>query len=277
MTQAQTEPECATKPRSPARSPARTGGAAPSTGRPRVSIITICKNAQDVIEETIASVQSQRDGSIEYIVIDGASTDGTRERIESRRDAIDTLVSEADSGVFEAMNKGASHATGDFLLFLNAGDTLLRPGTIRAAIGAIERAPHADVYHGDVVWFDPGSGRSEYKRAKPASRLNLYRGAISHQATLIRREAFERVGPYEESFRIGGDYEWSLRALHTHKLRFEILPVCVSVFMLGGLSSTESNRATMLDEFALARSRYYSRLDTLRIRAMVRFCKIFGI
>lgn len=247
------------------------------TDEPRISIITVCKNARYALIDTIESVRAQRYSNIEYIIVDGASTDGTHEVTEQFRDIINILRSEEDSGIFEAMNKGANLASGDFLLFLNAGDTLLRPETIEAVVGAIRRSKGADVYHGDIVLFDPKSGKSIYHSANEASRVSLFRGAMSHQAMLIRKSAFEKVGQYEQSYLIGGDYEWSLRAFHNFSLRFHIIRVCVSVFKLGGLSSIEQHQQTMRDEFCQARSKYYSRTDTLKIRAIVRFHKIFGI
>jgi glycosyltransferase involved in cell wall biosynthesis len=244
---------------------------------PRISIITVCKNARNALIDTIESVRAQRYPNIEYIVVDGASTDGTLEIADQFRDVINVFVSEDDSGIFEAMNKGAKLASGEFLLYLNAGDTLLRPETIEAVVGAIGRSKDADVYHGDIVIFDPESGQSVYHSAKEASRVSLFRGAMSHQAMLIRKSTFEKVGPYEQSFLIGGDYEWSLRAFHNFNLRFNVIRVCVSVFMLGGLSSTEQHQQTMHDEFRQCRSKYYSKIDTLKIRTIVRFHKIFGI
>ena len=244
---------------------------------PRISIITVCKNDRDALIDTIESVRAQRYSRIEYIIIDGASTDGTQDIIKQNQDVVSTFISEPDSGIFEAMNKGAKLATGDFLLFLNAGDTLIRPETIDALVDAVQRSQGADIYHGDILLFDPATGKSIYHSAKKASRVSLYRGAMSHQAMLISRSAFERVGPYEQSFLIGGDYEWSLRALHKLGVLFCAVPICVSVFKLGGLSTKSQHQQTMHDEFNLCRDRYYSRIDKLKIRTIVRFHKIFGI
>ncbi len=244
---------------------------------PRISIITVCKDARHTIPDTIESVRAQRYPNIEYIIVDGASTDGTQQIIEEYSDTIHISICEEDSGIFEAMNKGASIASGEFLLYLNAGDTLLRPETIESIIAAISRLPEADIYHGDIVWFDPRTGKSAYKSAKEVNRTYLFRGAMSHQAMLIRKSAFERVGQYEQSYMIGGDYEWSLRAFHEFNLRFQIIPVCFTVFELGGLSSTDTHRETMHDEFSHARNKYFSKFDTFKIRIIVRFQKIFGI
>jgi len=244
---------------------------------PRLSIITVCKNAESVIGSTITSVMEQSSSSIQFLILDGASTDETGSVIRQLgKDSIE-LISEPDNGIYHAMNKGIRHASGEFLLFLNAGDTLLHTQTVESLLCAIDRAPYADVYHAAVVWFDPRTGRSRYKPALRDSNTNLFRGSLNHQAMFIRRELFERFGAYDESFRLAGDYEWVLRAKRKHHCRFERLNACSSVFLLGGQSTSGEHDELIRSECKRSRDMYYGSWDKIKYRILIRVRKILGI
>jgi len=262
------------QPASPTRSPG-------SGGQPLVSVVTVCRNAEDVIAPTLASVLGQSYARIEQVIVDGASNDGTMRVVE--RAAADSdgriarVVSEPDDGIYQAMNKGVGLACGDLILFLNAGDTLLHADTVKAAVGAIGRAPRGDLYHAGVVWFDAGTGRSITKRMDRATRCNLYRGSLPHQGMFFRREAFARAGLYDESFRILGDYEWCLRAFLRHGCRFIPFDALISVFPEGGVSSGDRGDGRALRaEYERARSMHFGQLDAARCRAWIRVRKVLG-
>ena len=251
--------------------------------QPMVSVVTVCRNAEQMIGPTIASVLGQSYPRIEQIIIDGASTDGTMsvvEQVAKRSDPdgrISHLISEPDTGVYEAMNKGIGLASGDLILFLNAGDTLLHTETLTTAVKAIERSPLGDVYHAGVVWFDTSTGRSITKRVNRVTRCELYRGALPHQGVFFRREVFERFGLYNEDFRILGDYEWCLRALQQHDCRFTAFDAMITVYIEGGLSSGDRNGGHDLRaEQDRARAMHFSAWDAARYRAWIRVRKILG-
>jgi glycosyltransferase involved in cell wall biosynthesis len=254
-------------------------------GQPLVSVVTVCRNAEHAIGPTIASVLGQSYPRLEQIIVDGASTDGTMGVVERARaserwggDRIARVISEPDTGVYHAMNKGVGLASGDLLLFLNAGDTLLYPDTVAAAVGAIGRAAPGDVYHAGVVWFDPASGRSTTKRVNRVTRRGLYRGSLPHQGMFFRRDAFARVGPYDEGFRIVGDYEWCLRAFLRHGCGFIPLDALISVYPEGGLSSGDRGDGRELrGEYERARAMHFGAWDAARCRAWIRASKILGV
>src|SRR5687768_5526342 len=112
---------------------------------PVISVITVVFNGAALLERTIKSVRAQTLQDIEYIIIDGGSTDGTQEIIEKHRDAIDVFVSEKDAGIYDAMNKGLRAAKGEYVLFMNAGDELFDRHTLNAVFSV---SPGADVYYG---------------------------------------------------------------------------------------------------------------------------------
>ncbi len=244
----------------------------------RVSIITVCRNAADTITDTLVSVREQSCGALEHIVIDGASDDGTLAILEAHRDGLSQLVSEPDAGLYDAMNKGIALATGELVLFLNADDTLVHRTSIETALSAIDgHAGQADVFCGGVIWASPEEGWARPRRIRHINKAALYRGSLPHQAILVSRNAFDRVGPFDTAYRIVADYEWCLRAMFEHGCRFQGIDVLMSVFMQGGLSSGQDHAAQMEHEYRQARDRYFKGVDALRCTAQLRARKILGI
>lgn len=259
------------------QSASKTRSPADTEVAPRLSIITVCKNAESIIGSTIHSVLQQSSSEIEFLILDGDSTDDTMGVIQQVGKGAPSVSSEPDNGIYHAMNKGIQRATGEFLLFLNAGDTLLNTQTVESLLRVIDCSPSADVYHGAVLWFDPKTAQSRYKPGRRDSHANLFRGALNHQAMFFRREAFDRIGAYDESFRLAGDYEWVLRAKRKHHCRFERLDACSSVFLLGGHSTSGDHDDLIKSECKRARDMYYGSWDKLKYRVWIRARKILGI
>ena len=244
----------------------------------RVSIITVCRNAAETIEDTLKSVRDQSCKDIEHIVIDGNSTDATGTILETYRSGLAQMLSEPDGGIYDAMNKGLGLAQGRFVLFLNADDSLVHPRVVETVLAAIDaQGDCADVYCGGVVWSCPEEGWSRARRLARINRGVLYRSSLPHQAMFVRKEAFERVGGFDTSYRILGDYEWCLRALLTHGCRFAPIDVLVSVFMQGGVSSDAGSADEFSDEHQRALRQHFSAMDLLRYRALTRAKKVLGI
>ena len=180
----------------------------------KISIITICKNAQNVIEKTLESVFMQTYPHIEYIVIDGASTDNTRAVIERYRDKISQIVSEPDHGIYDAMNKGIAHATGDVLQFLNAGDALHDPSVIANIVTAFDKNPASDIIYGKPVFEnipeDMKQHALEYQTG-PKTMMDWMLTPACHQAIFIKRSVFDKIGLYKTTYRLSGDVEFFLR------------------------------------------------------------------
>ena len=200
-----------------------------------LSIITICLNESQRIAQTVQSVtqQSMRD-QVEFIVIDGGSTDGTLDILQGYRSQLDVLISEPDEGIYQAMNKGANHARGDYLLFLNGGDYLAQEDSLDPFFAS---TPQADILYG---YLQTTEGKILKDLRGVELRDYLRTRTLPHQATFIRRELFECLGGYDESFRIAGDYDFFVRAILDAKASAAYFPHLVSVFNLDGIALRES-------------------------------------
>jgi glycosyltransferase involved in cell wall biosynthesis len=207
------------------------------TDAPLISVVTACYNAAEFIEQCIQSVICQEFPRVEYVVIDGGSTDGTPEIIKKYRDRLAYWHSKPDRGLAHAWNEGIQHTRGRWLLFLNSDDYLCDRGVLGRL--AVEAESHDDV---DVIY-----GQVEFvSREACAKRLGkpfgrpfkwsefITRSTIPHPATLTRREYFDRMGLFREDFRIAVDYELYLRSGPGLKAHF--VPTPVSRMRVGGMS-----------------------------------------
>lgn len=205
----------------------------------KVSLITVCRNVASVIGETLDSVLGQTHPDIEVIVIDGASTDGTRDVLQGYRDKLATLVSEPDHGIYDAMNKGLRHATGDIIGFVNAGDLLMTPQVIAQVVEAF-RTSKAEAVYGDIIMVDEAD-ITQVKRVWKSGgyeRTNFKRGWMPpHVATFIHRNAYDRFGHFNTDLRIAADYEILFRFLYKHRIPTVHLPEVLVRFRLGGMSN----------------------------------------
>lgn len=221
---------------------------------PAVSIITICRNEAGSIAETFHSVLSQSFSDVEYIVIDGASTDGTSRIVESYANRLAYWVSEPDRGIYNAMNKGIRKAKGDYLAFLNGGDRFYTNDTLLKVFAV----PHnADILYGDIFKETSGIIRfCEMASFKPNAGY-LFSHTIYHQASFVRRDLFERIGLYDESYRISGDLEFFKRAIIKNHATTEYLPMVIAIFNTNGISSDPRHKATKKREDSRARFTSY--------------------
>ncbi len=204
---------------------------------PVVSVITVCWNAAATLEACIRSIAGQTYPAIEYIVVDGASTDGTATLLARHRAAITTLVSEPDHGIYDAMNKGIGLATGAFVLFMNADDFLADPRAIADAMAEIARAPDGDVFYGSILVRQP-SGTTRHDPPPPEKALEeMVLGCLPHQATFARRAVFEKTGRFDLRWRRHADYDWWLKVLADPSLKLRQISRVIASFALGGASS----------------------------------------
>lgn len=202
----------------------------------RISIITICLNNLEELRRTIDSVLGQTYEDYEFIVIDGGSTDGCRELIEATS-RIDQWVSEPDSGIYNAMNKGVRMAHGDYFLFLNSGDTLYDRDVLRRVVPSLQGG---DFYVGHSMLYENG----EFTLRKTPLQMSvkfLFETSIMHQSTFIRGDLL-RQKPYNEQYKVVSDWEYFFYEWMFNGRSYEPLDVVVSVFYLGGISN---NAATL--------------------------------
>lgn len=203
----------------------------------KLSIITINFNNVSGLQRTMNSVLSQTWKDFEYIVIDGGSNDGSKDLIRSYAPQLSTWVSEKDSGIYNAMNKGIKYAKGEYCLFLNSGDFLINEH-------ALERIFRHD-FCADIVSFTLISTDHtiSYLNAPPKniSLFTFIGGSLAHPSTLIRRNIFENVGMYDESKKIVSDWIFFIEALIIHHCSYEAYNDNLSVFDRSGISISSNN------------------------------------
>lgn len=206
----------------------------------KISVITVCYNGARTLERSLQSVAVQDWPSIEHIVIDGASTDGTREILERFRPRLEYFVSEPDNGIYDAMNKGLAHATGDVVCFLNADDQYASANVL-SKVAILMQDRNLDALMGDVGFFHERNFkrmvrryRSEYFRP---SRL-AWGWMPAHPALFLSKEVIQRVGLFKTDYLIAGDFEFIVRVFHGHALRYQHLSEVLVKMQTGGVSTS---------------------------------------
>jgi glycosyltransferase len=182
-------------------------------GRPLVSIVTCVYNAEATLQRAMDSVRQQTYPNIEYVVVNGASTDGTADVIARNMDIVDVLLSEPDKGLYDAFNRGVAVSTGDYVAVLN-GDDALAPENMAKSIAALE-ASGADFSFGDIEMEEEGPS-GPVVRFRPADKdyaktLNWGTTELHHPTMVAHRRIFERVGLFRTNLKITADYDWYVR------------------------------------------------------------------
>lgn len=226
-------------------------------GSPVLSVITVVYNNVDHVERTLLSVLNQTYPHMEYIVIDGASTDGTLQVIEKYKHRIAKLISEPDKGIYDAMNKGLTLATGDYVLFMNSGDEIYSPETVAHVFAS---ADNADIYYGETEMInDKGESLGQRRHKAPASftwRSFKYGMSVSHQAIYIKRTLVES---YDPRYQLSADIDWIIRAAKKAKTIVNVNQY-VAKYLVGGMSKAK-HRQSLQERFDIMK-RYYGLLPT---------------
>jgi glycosyltransferase involved in cell wall biosynthesis len=216
---------------------------------PRISVITIVRNGERFVGQTIESVLKQRYANIEYIVIDGGSTDGTVDVIRSYEARIAKWVSERDEGIADAFNKGLSFATGDYLLFLNSDDALANTHVLEDVAGMMVENGFPALIYGDYNILKRNSGEFMYRGMVKLSPEGLVHGQVlPHPCLFTHRSYFDKYGRFDPRFRIAMDYEWLLRGALMERIVH--VPLVVSNIRDGGISTLD--RGKVVDEIVYA-------------------------
>jgi len=206
----------------------------------RVSIVTVCFNSVDTIEHTIRSVQEQDYESIEHVIVDGGSVDGTQEVVRGHNGQIKQFISEPDRGIYDAMNKGLRLATGEVVAFLNADDVYASRTVISDVVAAMRAGP-ADAVYGDLVYV----GRRDtdrvlrYWRAGEYHPKAFHRGWVPPHPTFFCRTAvYRKLGGFDPGYRIAGDFELMLRFVEKNGIRVQYVPRLLVRMRWGGRANT---------------------------------------
>ena len=210
-----------------------------------MSIVTVVYNGAGTLERTIKSVLAQSYPHIEYIVVDGGSTDGTIGLLEQYDDRIDHWVSERDSGIYDAMNKGVALCTGEWVALINADDWY-EPDTVQRVIDAARGKPVVNIVHGDIwIHYEGGGRRMKYAKHN-GFLLKYWEMVLNHPSFFVRR-SFYQGRPFRTDLKIGGDHHWTLRAWMEDRDGFLYVPGALANFSAGGASMTIPLKKT-LDE-----------------------------
>jgi glycosyltransferase involved in cell wall biosynthesis len=205
----------------------------------KTSIITVSFNSAATIGDTLSSLAEQTWPDIEHIVIDGGSTDATLEILRGSRKHLAYVVSESDAGIYHAMNKGVAAATGEIIGFLNADDRYAHKDVLRRVASAMASG-EIDAVFGDVAFFrseDPNGVVRRYRSARFRPDRIAWGWMPAHPSLFVRKEIFERVGPFSTEFRIAGDFEWVARAFRDGSIRYRYLPEVLVRMRIGGIST----------------------------------------
>lgn len=223
----------------------------------KFSIITVCLNAGNDLLETISSTLSQTYENFEIIVKDGFSTDGSVEKLP--KDDRIRLIQKKDSGIYDAMNQGIEAATGDYLVFMNAGDLFYANTVLQEVAEKIEKNRY-DLYYGrcynrllDVV--DPAPLK--------LTKFFCYRSMICHQATFYSRAMMKNRG-YDISYRVSADRERMLYAIIREKVSSEYLSTIIVSFQGGGFCTTDKAKKLLIDEKKRMKETYFSKSERVR-------------
>lgn len=208
--------------------------------QPLLSVITICRN-EPFIESTCRSVCGQSNQNFEWIIVDGKSTDDTLDKIAPYRPRADVFVSEADGGIYPAMNKGISLAGGKYLLFLNGGDLFYDEGTVARVLPYLNKGG-ADVFYGDSYRLFARPEDCFVKSYPDELKKSFFlSNTLAHQSSFIKKDLFSKFGGYREDFSIVSDKEKWLCFLDKGVV-FKHLPFVCSQFRMNGVSRFSSER-----------------------------------
>ncbi len=231
----------------------RTKGIAPARGDgPLVSIITVVYNGAATLERTIRSVLSLSYPNIEYIIIDGGSSDGTLELLKRYEDRIDLWVSEKDQGIYDAMNKGLALCTGDWIGLINADDHY-DVDAVQWAMDAGSGKPEINIVHGDILIAYP-NGQRKVKHAKRSGFLLKYWEMVFNHPSFFVRRSYYADHLFDLRFRICGDHAWTLRAYLEKPDQFLYVPKPLATFTIGGASTTIPLRKVLDERWRMSRA-----------------------
>ncbi len=226
-----------------------------------LSVITVTYNAEKTLQRTLKSVAEQTYPFIEHVIVDGASTDGTVQLIREQEGDGVRWISEPDKGLYDAMNKAMGMATGDWLCFLNAGDTFHEAKTVEKLMRSFTPSKSPDILYGETAIVDDEGKFLGMRRLKAPERLtwkSFKQGmVVCHQAFIVRRELAE---PYDLTYRFSSDFDWAIRLMKKtnaiHNSRLLLID-----YLNEGLTTT--NRRASLKERYRIMAKHYGHLSTL--------------
>ncbi len=243
---------------------------------PKLSIITINLNNKEGLEKTIASVVNQTYQDFEYLIIDGGSTDGSVDVIKKYENHIHDWVSEKDTGIYNAMNKGIRKAKGEYLLFLNSGDYLYEKEVLQKFFS---ENPQEDIVYGDIVleFSELNSHKTIKLKEKSIKKTLFWSKSLPHPCSFIKKELFLKIGLYNESFKIVSDCEFFVKAIFKKKASYKRIPLKISVFNNQGISSNPKLLKQKQQEINLVMKQYLNKFEYFLYLIVARMKKLLFI
>ncbi|MBK5194556.1 MAG: glycosyltransferase [Proteiniphilum sp.] len=225
-----------------------------------LTVITVTYNAEPTLERTLKSVLEQTYPHIEHLIVDGKSNDGTLALIQQYANEKMVWISEPDNGLYDAMNKAATMAQGDYLCFLNAGDTFISPDSVERIMQSFDNEYAPDIIYGETAIVDEVGTFLHMRRLKTPEKLtwkSFRQGmVVCHQAFIVKRELFE---PYDLSYRFSSDFDWCIRMMKRAKTNLNTRLTLINYLNEG---MTTINRKASLKERYRIMAKYYGKLST---------------
>ena len=234
--------------------------------KPVLSVITIVYNNVRDVERTILSTLTQTYLNIEYIIVDGGSTDGTLRVINRYRNAISKIFSEKDEGIYDAMNKGLAAVTGDYVLFMNSGDEFYDNDTVEKVFAS---APNADIYYGETEMINEEGESLGRRRHQAPEHLDWasfkYGMSVSHQAIYVRASL---AMPFDRRYTLSADIDWIIRAVSRAEKIVNVHQY-VAKYLVGGISKAKHWKS-LVERFGIM-TRYYGLFPTIANHLVIAF------
>ena len=237
---------------------------------PKISIITITYNSEKTLENTIKSVLAQNYDSLEYIIVDGGSTDKTLEIIKQYDDFVTRWISEADNGISDAFNKGIRMATGEIIGIINSDDGLC-DGALNAL--AKEYDPNVDVYRGNVLLWNTETNKKVLEVPSMHIPYSGLKVNISHQGTFVRKDAYEKYGVFNTSYKYSMDLDLLMR-FERMGARFKYINYTMAFFTMGGLTFSEYTKERRIQTEKILRSHGATEIDIWKFR-VIKYSKVY--
>ncbi len=189
---------------------------------PKVSVVTVCYNSESTIEYTVKSVLDQNYSHLEYIIIDGGSTDKTVNIIKKYDREVSCIISEKDTGIYNAMNKGLDICTGDYVVFLNSGDCFCNRKVIEIII---KKSNDQDIVYGDLILIHNNGTCSRRQQPQIINKFLFIYHTILHPATFVKRNLFQKYGEFDEQYAVSADFDFFLRVTFTPGISLLYVPL----------------------------------------------------
>lgn len=229
----------------------------------KITIITICLNAESTLQRAIESVLAQTYLEKEYVVVDGLSTDATPKIIEQYREKINRYIREPDEGLYHAMNKGIAASTGDIINFLNADDIFCDHNVLNDVADVFNADQSLDLVYGDIVRLKDNR-ESYHSQNYTVTRNSLARRTIHHQSIIARKKLFDEQGLFNQKYRVVSDYEWILKVFLSSNYRCKHIPRPIAFFSIYGRSANEKFE----HERRVVMKGFFNQYEILRYRAV---------